>query len=147
VVELLLSRGASCTLQTTAGETPLQLAETNGDYVTVGILQRHLTGAGLEQRPNKPLPLIAVPPAVVAPTTGVPVVTAPPSVASSHDDDLPPLEPDDSPITIAPPSAASPRSTLPELDLSWRPTDTYGELKRKLELANSMIARLKSTLK
>jgi multisubunit Na+/H+ antiporter MnhE subunit len=30
-------------------------------------------------------------------------------------------------------------------DTQWTPTDTYGSLKRKLELANQIIAQLKNT--
>ncbi len=73
-------------------------------------------------------------PAAVAP----PVVGAAPTVA---DADLPPLEPDDD-VPSAPVVAASPASA--PVDLLWRPTDTYGALKRKLELANALIAKLQS---
>lgn len=176
VVELLLDKGASVTALTKAGKTPLNLAESNGDFVLAGLLSRVAAAAGVEQRPRAP-------PVVAASAAGrssalemefdddLPPLE-PAVVTPVLDDDLPELEPANAPLTISAPSPrAAPTSSsvsilpsttgapataasaspapltapisIPTDDLSWRPTDTYSALKRKLELANALIAKLR----
>lgn len=53
----------------------------------------------------------------------------------------PPAQP---PRTASPPPAAAAAVRESGEDLTWTPTDTYGSLKRKLERANALIARLRA---
>ncbi len=143
ICELLLSRGARPGAVAENGKTALALAEEGGNFILVGILKKSAK-PGDELPPLEPLahPEDDMPALEKAGAKG-PSKTAPAAAAVAEKQAAPARKREEKEQEAKPAPVSSEIVDL-NADTVWTPTDTYTSLRKKLDLANRIIATLRS---
>ncbi len=137
--DALIAKGANSGLVSKGGKTALSLAEDSGNFLLVGLLKKNTKSGSAREDELPPLE----PMRVVA--DDMPALErAGESAASKFEAKAKPVAAKkETKKSEEKPAVISSEIVGVNADTMWTPTDTYSSLKKKLDLANAIIGKLK----